>query len=95
MEFEWDEVKREKNLEKHWIDFRDACCIWAGPVIDPADMRDIGGERRYLALGMIGDENLIIAVIYTQRSSFRRLISARRARRNERATFQDRFGQGR
>jgi uncharacterized DUF497 family protein len=28
MEFEWDEDKRLANLDKHGVDFLDACGIW-------------------------------------------------------------------
>ena len=95
MEFEWDESKRESNLAKHLIDFLDAITIWNGPVIDPASSRVIGAEDRHLALGAIGDDHLTIAVVYTVRDDVRRIISARRARRNERQAYKNIFGEGR
>jgi uncharacterized protein len=94
MEFEWDDDKRRANLQKHGIDFFDARSIWLGPVLDPAALRMVGGEARPTALGMIGEDEIIIAVVYTAREGTLRLISARRARRNERKTYQDRFGRG-
>ena len=94
MEFEWDEQKREANLAKHAIDFIRAATIWQRSVIDPADLRDEGAERRYLALGTIGEDELVIAVVYTLRGEVRRLISARRGRRNERENYQAQFGRG-
>jgi uncharacterized DUF497 family protein len=46
LEFEWDEVKRRTNLEKHGIDFLDAVQIF---VSDPLVFRSIqGGETRLL-----------------------------------------------
>lgn len=95
MEFEWDEGKRERNLAKHLIDFLDAITIWKGPVLDPAESRSIGLEDRYLALGTIGDDQLTVAVVYTVRGKARRIISARRARRNERQVYKSVFGRGR
>lgn len=95
MEFDWDDAKCETNLAKHMIDFRDAITIWKGNVVDPAASRQEGGELRRLALGMVGGEQLIIAVVYTDRGSVRRIISARRARRNERENYQSVFGRGR
>lgn len=95
MEFEWDEPKRVKNLAKHGIDFFDAIKIWLSDVIDPADSRLVGLELRQTALGAIGDEHLVIAVVYTDRTDARRIISCRRARRNERATYTRIFGKGR
>jgi uncharacterized DUF497 family protein len=95
MDFEWDEAKRESNLEEHLIDFLDAITIGSEPVIDPANSRSSGGEDRYLALGTIGDDHLTIAVVYTVRGNVRRIISARRARRNERQVYKSIFGRGR
>jgi uncharacterized DUF497 family protein len=94
MEFEWNRGKRLANLEKHGIDFLDARMIWAGQVLDPAAQRNVEGEARLTALGTIGEDEIIIAVVYTARNGILRLISARRARRNERETYQDRFGRG-
>jgi uncharacterized protein len=94
MEFEWDEEKARINVEKHGIDFMDARRIWERPVIDPAGERVVANEYRPTALGTIGEDEIIIAVVYTVRDGIIRLISARRARRNERQNYQDRFGRG-
>jgi len=94
MDFEWDEDKGLVKLEKHGIDFFDARKIWAGKVLDPVAQRNVEGEARPTALGTIGEDEMIIAVVYTVRDSMVRLISARRARRDERKDYQDRFGRG-
>ena len=94
MDFEWDEGKALINVEKHGIDFIDAMRIWERPVIDPAGERIVGQEYRPTALGMISDDEIIIAVVYTVRDGSIRLISARRARRNERETYQNQFKRG-
>lgn len=93
MEFEWDDDKRLANLSKHGVDFLDARLIWTRPVLDPADLRLVEGEWRPTALGLLEGE-VIVAVVYTLKGDVLRLISARRARRNERKTYQDRFGRG-
>ncbi|HEX5258481.1 MAG TPA: BrnT family toxin [Sphingomicrobium sp.] len=95
MEFEWGNAKNEVNLAKHGFDFADAITIWNGPVIDPLNVREVSGEERRLALGIIGGDEWIVAVIYTWRGNARRLISARRGRRDERANYQNVFGRGR
>ena len=95
MDFEWDEAKRASNLDKHAIDFARAVTMWQRPVIDPAERRSVDGEFRHLALGTIGDDELVIAVVYTLRGKVRRLISARRGRRDERTYYQGQFGRGR
>ncbi len=94
MEFEWDEAKRLINLEKHRIDFRRAIKIWKSRVIDPYENSVTGSEIRHIALGMIGDDAKVIAVVYTLRDGKRRIISARRARRYERQDYQSQFGHG-
>jgi hypothetical protein len=90
--FEWHELKRAINLEKHGIDFEDALTIWDGPVATGRAVR--GTEERFISIGEI--EGRIIAVVWTPRGSRRRLISARRARTHERdcyAAFLERGGE--
>ena len=74
MEFEWDETKRQRNIEIHGVDFRRASQIFAGPVIDAQDRRDDYGETRHRALGQIDGETYLVA--YTWRGNRRRIISA-------------------
>lgn len=94
MEFEWDEEKRLANIDKHGIDFLDARTIWRKPVLDPAALRLIGEEVRLTAVGLLGEDEIIVAVVYTHRENILRLISARRATRHERKDYQDRFERG-
>lgn len=81
--FEWDEVKRRKTLEKHGIDFLDL-----GPLFDSqhilTDARS-EHEARKIAIGRLDD--VIVAVIFTERNGRIRIITARRARKNERDSF--------
>ena len=84
MDFEWDENKQQSNIKKHGIDFVDAVKIWLGPtrVIQSSST---SGETRWLAIGLYS--NVEIAVVFTMRRDVRRIISARRASRNERKEF--------
>jgi uncharacterized DUF497 family protein len=83
MLFEWDERKRQANLAKHHIDFQDAMRVFDGPVFQRVDSRR--GEDRVVAIGsMTGIE---IVVVYVTRGQRRRIISARRAHRNERQDY--------
>jgi uncharacterized DUF497 family protein len=52
MLFEWDESKRQANLAKHYIDFRDAKRMFDGPVFERIDRRH--GEDRIFAIGLMG-----------------------------------------
>ena len=85
MEFEWDEKKRRSNLAIHGIDFEDAIGIWDGPVLEVSSPQLQHGEERILAIGQC--EDVIITVVFTWRGKRRRLISARKARRNERENY--------
>jgi uncharacterized protein len=83
MLFEWDESKREANLAKHHIDFQDAKQIFDGPVFERMESRH--GEDRILAIGLM--EGIEIVVVYVMRGKRRRIISARRAHRDERQDY--------
>jgi uncharacterized protein len=81
--FEWDESKRQANLAKHHIDFQDAKRVFDGPVFETMDRRL--AEDRVVAIGSI--EGIEIVVVYVMRGKRRRIISARRAHRNERKDY--------
>ena len=83
--FEWDDAKSEKNLRERGFAFDVAASIFDGPVIEWCDIRDAWGEPRIVAVGSAGGVEL--AVIYTDRGDVRRIMSARRARRKERALW--------
>ncbi|MCU0790343.1 MAG: BrnT family toxin [Nitratireductor sp.] len=88
MEFEWDEEKREKVLRERGIDFIDAAAIFEGPVFSWPDGRDYG-EDRFIGIGYAG--GTCIVVVYTQRDSAIRLITAWKGGRNDRAEYDARF----
>jgi len=84
--FEWDEAKREANLVKHGVDFVDALEVFADPLrIERIDRRREYHEERHQVVGRVRDQ--VVFVVYTLRGEARRVISARRARRNERRTY--------
>ena len=85
--FEWDEEKRALNLDKHGIDFIDAKELWSGAVLEAVSPQTQHNEERIVAIGKI--EGRCIAVIYTWRGDNRRLISARKARRNEQQAYEN------
>ena len=88
-EFEWDSQKRLANLGKHGIDFEEAMLIFRGSVHIQMAHPGANGEKRYMAIGALGHR--LIAVIFTRRGQGCRLISARRARKSERAAYRKAF----
>lgn len=85
MEFEWDTIKNQRNIEKHGIDFIDAVRIFEHPTLTIVDNRRDYGEKRIAATGTV--EDVILYVVYTIRDSVLRIISARRANRRERKKY--------
>jgi hypothetical protein len=90
MLFEWDEGKRRRNIRKHGIDFFRVKAVWAGDVFEYSSAQDHHGEERFLAIGKLDDE--FVTVVFTWRGDTRRLISARKARRNEQEDYESKIG---
>ncbi len=86
MEFEWDEAKRQSNLEKHGVDFVDAAQVLADAPLMLEDTRYEYGEMRCLALGEL--HGLLFVVAFTLRDGAFRIISARRANARERRHYE-------
>ena len=84
MQFEFDPVKSEANLEKHGIDFWEAQELWEEPhfVIGTAF---VVGEKREIVVGRIFGEYWTAAT--TQRGRAVRIISVRRASDKERSAY--------
>jgi uncharacterized DUF497 family protein len=86
LDFDWDPAKRVTNLSKHGVDFARAIAVfWDSQVVDEDSTRPEHGEIRRKAIGRVG--NHMLCVIYTDRDGVRRIISARRAKRNERERY--------
>lgn len=85
MRFEWDEAKRESNLLKHGIDFIDVERLFAGETVTILDDRFDYGEERFITLGLL-DERVVV-VAHTETKDVIRLISARKATRNEEISY--------
>ncbi len=84
-DFEFDPRKGRTIAAKHGVDFAVAVRIWEGFVFEREDGRRNDGEQRLLALGTI--EGRVVFVVYTWRGSKRRLISARKANRDEQEIY--------
>ena len=79
MPYEWDEQKRRENLDKHELNFADIGSFdWETALKIPSPRYD---EMRWLAIGYIGLR--LYAVIYTERGDNTRIISLRKASRQE------------
>jgi uncharacterized DUF497 family protein len=84
-QFEWDPAKNAANLAKHGISFEEAKTIWEGPVVTGPDHAH-DSEEREISFGFIGGVT-VACVVHTDRYGKIRIISARKATRNERKEF--------
>ena len=84
-QFSWDPAKNRANIRKHDISFSAAAKIFDGPRLEEEDTRQDYGEPRIIALGR--SERRILYVVYTRRNSVIRIISARKANRDEREEY--------
>lgn len=77
----WDENKRRLNLYKHAIDFVGAEAIFDEFMLTKEDDRVTYGECRFSAIGIKNER--VIVMTYTERGEQVRIISIRKATRNE------------
>jgi uncharacterized protein len=85
MPFEWDDEKNKANFRKHGIRFEEAAQIFAGPILTRIDAREIA-ELREISFGLIGPV-VVLAVVHTDREGVTRIISARKATKQESRLF--------
>ena len=91
--FEWDPVKAASNLRKHRIEFGLASTVFEDPLSTSIRDEDRGGvEERWITMGEARNGQLLV-VVHTDRRTRGgeisvRIISARRATRNERHQYE-------
>ena len=79
MTFEWDDTKRQTNLEKHGVDFEQVETFrWRTALIEPETRY---AEAPFRAYGYIGER--LHLVVYTMRGNNIRVISMRKTNRAE------------
>ncbi len=83
--FEWDHAKSAANSAKHGIDFEAATKLWDDPQLleIPARTSD---EPRWFAVGRFEGKHW--SAVFTRRNNAVRLISVRRARKEEIAIYE-------
>ena len=81
MRFEWDEAKRRANLKQHGFDFLPVERVFLSDALTFLDDRCDYGEIRFLTLGMLN--GTVVAVAHTETDEVTRIISFRKASKNE------------
>ncbi len=90
IEFEWSEVKAEKNLKKHGVSFDEAETAFGDSfalIVD--DIRHSDHEMREILIGY-SDANRLLFISFVELGHSRiRIISARLADRKERRDYEE------
>jgi len=85
LRFEWNPDKAEENLAKHGVSFEAATSVfYDGYAVEFYDDKHSEWEDRFLLLGISADLRLLMVChCYRADESIIRIISARRATKNE------------
>ena len=92
MRIEYDDAKRERTLQERGLDMDHTRKVFEGDTITFEDRRKNYGERRFITTGLLND--VVVVVVWTPRHASRRIISLRRANRNEREAYKQKLGSG-
>lgn len=86
--FEWDQAKARKNIKNHGVSFDEASSVFSDvlslTIYDPLHSEE---EDRFILVGN-SFRNRIIVVVHTERGDKIRIISARKATKNERMQYE-------
>jgi len=89
LSFEWDEKKAKSNLAKHAVSFAEATTVFGDPlsltIPDPAHSQV---EDRFVIVGSSHRLKLLV-LVHTERGDHIRIISARRASKRERRSYEE------
>ena len=90
LKFEWDQDKAKTNLVKHGVSFEEASTIFTDELarlIPDPDSSFM--EERFLLLGISKHQNLLIVChCYRDQDNLIRIISARKADKHERKSYE-------
>lgn len=93
IKFEWDENKNEINIKKHGLSFEEAKEVFEDEdaiLFDDPDHSIY--EERFLIIGIIKSEKIcIVSHCYRDDDNIIRLISARKATKNEKKIYLERW----
>ena len=88
LNFEWDSKKAYRNIEKHGVSFEEASTVFGDPLsLTIDDPLHSTTEERMVQIG-ISHKNRYLVVVFTERENIIRIISARKATKNERIKYE-------
>lgn len=90
MQFEWDDEKEKINILKHGIDFTTAARVFKDENrLEMYDGAHSDFEDRYITIGIIDGVAYLVMVVYAEKEKAIRLISARKATKQEGRIYYD------
>ena len=91
IKFEWDKTKNILNIKKHGVDFNEAATVFLdNEALLIEDEKHSGEEDRFVLLGFSQKANLLIVChCYRANEEVIRIISARKATKNETKQYFD------
>ena len=89
LKFEWDDRKNKTNIKKHGISFEEASSVFFDEdALIISDESHSQKEERFIMIGFSYKFNLLVVChCYRQNESIIRIISARKATKNERKEY--------
>ena len=92
--FQWDPFKARTNFDKHGVSFRAAQEVFADPMaLTLFDDEHSWAEERWITLGVTSNGQVLLLVVHTVQEFKNRMdvriISARRANKNEIRCYQE------
>jgi hypothetical protein len=88
MGFQWNRAKARANERKHDVGFEEASSVFRKFCLTRPDLRRDYGEPRWIAIG-IDSNGIVLNVVYTLRGEDIRIISAWKASKHERETYEE------
>jgi uncharacterized DUF497 family protein len=90
LQFQWDENKAAENFKKHGISFQEAESVFYDEkAVEFYDDQHSAWEDRFLLLGLSANLRLLLVCrCFKENDSIIRIISARKATRNEAKFYQ-------
>ncbi len=90
LQFDWDEDKAKRNIEKHGVSFEEATTVFGDRLsLTIDDPQHSVEEKRFITIGESANRELLV-VVHTERDGAIRIISAREATRREKQDYEGR-----
>lgn len=84
MIFDWDDYKAESNKKKHGVSFAEAATAFSDPnAIEFLDEKNSDKEERWVLVGISSKSQVLLVVFVEREEKIIRIISARKAVKDE------------